>query len=124
MVKGEKTMNQGDGVKKEDRNVERHGKRRKSVFRRRQHTLRQYVRHENRGLQRIAGCGSEVGANINNLEGNWEGGMTGMEEMARGRQSGAEAQDEVERGGPGASVIWASTSARNLDVETGKTRKE
>jgi hypothetical protein len=38
MVKGEMTMNQGDGVKKEDRKV---GKRRKGVFRRRQHsTLR------------------------------------------------------------------------------------
>jgi hypothetical protein len=73
--------------------------------------LRQDVRHENRGLQRIAGCGSEVGANIDKCR-----------KMARGRQGGAEAQDQVERGGP--SVIWASTSARNLDVGTGKTRKE
>jgi hypothetical protein len=47
--------------------------------------------------------------------------MTGTDEMARGRQDEAEAQDEVERGGP--SVIWASTSARNLDVEAGKTKK-
>jgi hypothetical protein len=92
MVKGEKTMNQGEGVKKGDRKVERHGKRRKGVFRRRQRTLRQDVRHENRGLQRIAGCGSEVGTNIDSVEGNREEGMPWTEEMARGRQGGAEAQ--------------------------------
>jgi hypothetical protein len=55
MVKGEMTMNQGDDMKKENRKVERHRKRRKGVFRRRQRTPRQDVRHANRGLQRIAG---------------------------------------------------------------------
>jgi hypothetical protein len=33
-----------------------------------------------------------------------------------------DAQNEVERGAP--SVIWASTSARNLDVGAVETRKE
>jgi len=47
--------------------------------------------------------------------------MTGTEEIARGRQGKAEAQDEVEGGGP--SIIWTSTSARNLDVVAGETRK-
>jgi hypothetical protein len=42
--------------------------------------------------------------------------------MTRDRQGEAEAQDEVERGGP--SVIWASTSAQNLDAGAVKTRKE
>jgi hypothetical protein len=55
MAKGEMAMNQGDGMKKEVRKVERHGKRRESLFRRRQHILRQDVRHENLGLQRIPG---------------------------------------------------------------------
>ena len=32
MVKGELTMNQGDGVKKEDRKVGRDGKRRNAFF--------------------------------------------------------------------------------------------
>jgi len=64
---------------------------------------------------------SEVGTNIESVEGNREEGMTGTE-MARGRQGGVDAQDEVERGG--ASVIWASTSARNLDVGAGRTRNE
>jgi hypothetical protein len=32
MLNGDMTMNQGDGVKKEDRKVERHGRRRKAFF--------------------------------------------------------------------------------------------
>jgi len=48
--------------------------------------------------------------------------MTGTEEVPRGRQGGAEAQDEVERGSP-ASVIWASTSTRNLLDMAGKNKK-
>ena len=45
------TMNQGDGVKKEDRKVGRDGARFSGKTLER--TLRQDVRHENRGLQRI-----------------------------------------------------------------------
>ena len=51
MVKGEMAMNQGDGVEKESKDTGRDGK---VFFRRRQHILRQDVRHGNRGLQRIA----------------------------------------------------------------------
>jgi len=51
---GEMTMNQGDGEKKEDRSRKTREET-EHVFRRRQRTLRQDVRHENRRLQRIAG---------------------------------------------------------------------
>ena len=40
MAKGEMTMNQGDGVKKEDIKVKRNGKTRNAgIFGRRQHTV-------------------------------------------------------------------------------------
>jgi hypothetical protein len=60
-VKGEMTMNQGDGVKKEDRKVKRDGRPR-----------------------------PEVGTDLDRVEGNMEEGMTGTEEMARCRKGGAE----------------------------------
>jgi hypothetical protein len=41
----------------------------------------------------------------NSVEGNGEEGMTGMDEIDGEGSTGAETQDEVERGGP--SVIWA-----------------
>ena len=38
--------------------------------------------------ERIAGCGSEVGANIDSVKGNREEGVTGMEEMSTGGVEG------------------------------------